>query len=59
MFGSFVAALLLALCAYSKEPMYAIAAGLFELSGVLASLFKPKRLTPKGGIVDANRNSGS
>lgn len=47
MFGSLVALGLLVCMAIYKEPTYAVAAGLFELAGVLYSVTRPRRLTPK------------
>lgn len=47
MFGSIVAATMLLLMAIYTEPMYAVAAGLFELSGVIYSITRPRRLTTK------------
>lgn len=44
MFGSLVGAILLVCMAIYKEPMYAIAAGLFELAGVLYAVTRPRRL---------------
>lgn len=47
MFGSLVALGLLVLMIITKDSSYAIAAGLFELSGVIyAVLPRPRRLKP-------------
>lgn len=43
MFGSLVALGLLVLMTITKEPAYAIAAGLFELSGVIYAVTRPRR----------------
>lgn len=56
MFGSFIAGGLLLLMAISNEPMYAIAAGLFELAGVLYAVTRPVRLKSKE--VKPNENPG-
>lgn len=47
MFGSIIALGLLILVSVTKDPGYAIAAGLFELSGVIYTVTRPKRLTTK------------
>lgn len=47
MFGSLVALGLLVLMIVTKESGYAIAAGLFELSGVLYAVTRPRRLKEK------------
>ena len=47
MFGSIIAATMIVLMVVYKEPMYGIAAGLFELSGVLYAVTRPKRLKAK------------
>ena len=43
MFGSIMAAILLLATAITREPSYAIAAGLFELAGIIYSITRPKR----------------
>lgn len=43
MFGSLVALGLLVLMTVTKEPTYAIAAGLFELAGVIYTVTRPRR----------------
>lgn len=47
MSSSIIAALLLVSAYYFKEPMLAIAAGLFEIAGVIHSITRPRRLTIK------------
>lgn len=47
MFGSIIACLLLVTMIIKQEPLYAIAAGLFELAGVLWTLMRPLRLKTK------------
>lgn len=49
MFGSLIAMCLIICMFVSKDPMYAIAAGLFEIAGVLHSITRPRRLNEKGG----------
>lgn len=44
MLGSVISLGLLVCMAIYKEPLYAIAAGLFELAGVLYAVTRPKRL---------------
>lgn len=53
MFGSIVACAMLVCMVVYSDPTYAIAAGLFELSGVLYSVTRPRRLaTAKTGRND-------
>jgi hypothetical protein len=47
MFGSLCALGLLVLMTITKDAGYGIAAGLFELSGVIYAVTRPKRLTTK------------
>lgn len=47
MASSIVAILLLVYAFIYKEPMYTIAAGLFEIAGVIYSITRPRRLTIK------------
>ena len=44
MFGSLVALGMLVLMTLTKDPLYAIAAGLFELTGVIYTVTRPRRL---------------
>jgi len=44
MFGSIVATLLLVAMCITKDPTYAIAAGLFNLSSVIYDVTRPRRL---------------
>lgn len=46
-FRSLAALGLLVLALVAKEPVYAIAAGLFELSGVIYAVTRPVRLKTK------------
>lgn len=52
MFGSIIALGLLICMAVSNEPLYAIAAGLFELAGVIAAVLRPRRLKTKEESTD-------
>lgn len=47
MFGMILATGLLICAIVSADPQYAIAAGLFELAGVLYAVTRPRRLTTK------------
>lgn len=47
MLGSIIALGMLVLMAVTKEPLYAIAAGLFELAGVIYAVTRPRRLKSK------------
>ena len=47
MLGSIIALGMLVIMTITKEPMYAVAAGLFELSGVIYMVTRPKRFKVK------------
>lgn len=47
MLGSIIAIGLLVIMAITKEPTYGIAAGLFELAGVIYAVTRPIRLKNK------------
>lgn len=51
---SIIALLLLACMFVDNDPTYAVAAGLFEIAGVIYSVTRPRRLTApkKEGIVN-------
>ena len=47
MFGSIIAATMLICMVIYKEPTYAVATGLFELSSVIYSITRPRRFKIK------------
>ena len=56
MLGSIIGLGLLVIAAIYKEPQWAIAAGLFELSGVLYAVTRPRRLKTKEVTTDGRSN---
>lgn len=59
MFGSIVATLLLVAMCINNDPTYAIAAGLFELAGVLYQVTRPIRLKEVKPFGNTDRSSRS
>lgn len=47
MLGSWIALGLLVLMTVTKEPLYAVAAGLFEIAGVIYMVTRPRRFKEK------------
>lgn len=45
MSSSIISLLLLACVFFTDDPTYAVAAGLFEIAGVMHSITRPRRLT--------------
>jgi hypothetical protein len=59
MFGPIITPILLIIMFITKDPGYAIAAGIFDLSFVIFSATRPRRLKEVKPVGNADRSSGS